>query len=155
MRHDDTARFRHRHRNRFPVIRAERPQINQLHADAVLALDALGRLQRARDDRTIGDYGHVMARPDDLRLAERNHVVRSGIGRAAERLAVQAFVLQEQDGIVAADRGPEQSIGIERVRWEYHPHAWRVREDAFPTLRVIDGPACKIATNSDAHYGWR
>ena len=69
--------------------------LDQLDADAVLALQALCGLQRARHDRSVGHNRKVVPGTNDLRLAERHHVIRTGIRRAAKRLSVEALVLQE------------------------------------------------------------
>ena len=107
----------------------------------------LRRLQRARHHRAVSDDRQVVAGPHDLGLAERNHVVRSGIGRAAKGLAIKPLVLQEQHRIVAANRRAQQAVGVERIRRQHHPHARRVGEDAFAALRVIDGAAGEIAAD--------
>ena len=62
---------------------------------SLLALEFLCGLQSAGHDSTVGDHGKVGAGVDDLRFAERDHVVRSGIWGAAKGFAVQALVLEE------------------------------------------------------------
>ncbi len=68
-----------------------------------------GGLQGARDDGAVGDHGEVLAGADDLRLAEGDGVVGAGIDGAAEGLAVEALVFEEEHGVVAADGGAEQA----------------------------------------------
>src|ERR1700683_1651432 len=89
---------------------------------------------------------------NDLRLAERDHVIRSGISRAPVSFAVQPLGFQKQYRIVAADCGAQQSSGIERVRWEDNPEPRNVREHALAALRVINCAAGKISADGDSNY---
>ena len=57
----------------------------------------------------------VVAGLHNLGLAERDHVIRAGIRRAAEGLAIEPLVLEEQDWIIATDRGAQQAVSIQRV----------------------------------------
>src|SRR4051794_387054 len=103
----------------------------------MLAFHLLGRLQRARDDSSVSDHGHVSSLADRLGLAERNGVIGPWIWRATKRLAIQPLVLQKQDWIIAAYCSSQQSIRIQRIRWEDHPQTRCMGEDALATLRVI------------------
>ena len=88
-------------------------------------------------------------------LAERHHVVRAGIRRAAVGLAIEPLVFEEKDGIVAADGGAQQAGGVERVRWKHHPQPGNVGKDTLAALRVIDGSAGKVAANGHANDAGR
>ncbi len=118
----------------------------------MLALDLLRGLQRAGHNCAVGNDGQVRSRIDDLGLAERNHVVGSGIRRAAVSLAVKTFVFQKQDRIVATNRSAQQSRGIQGIRGEHHTQAWNMCEDALPALRVINRAAGQVSANRDANH---
>ena len=83
-----------------------------------LALQLVGGLQGAGNDGAVGDDGEVLAGAHDLGLAEGDGVIGAGIGAAAEGLAIEALVLEEEHGVVAADGGAQQAVGVERVRRE-------------------------------------
>ena len=51
---------------------------------------------------------------DDAGLAERDSVIGTGIFGAIVGLAIEVFVLEKHDRIVAADRGAEQPGDVER-----------------------------------------
>ena len=91
--------------------------------------------------------GEVVAFADDVGLAEGDHVVGAGIGRAAVCLAIEALVFEEEHGVVAADGGAQESVGVEGVGGEDDADAGGVGEDAFAVLRVIDGAAGEIAAD--------
>src|SRR5207302_4462776 len=66
--------------------------------------------------------------------------------------AVKPFVLEEEYGIVAANRGAQQAGRIERIRRKHHAQAGNVGEDTFTALRVIKRPAGQIAADGYANY---
>ena len=74
-----------------------------------------GRVQGALYERAARDDGQVAPLPHHLGLAEGDHVVGAGVGTLVVDLAVQVLVFQEHDRIVAADRGAQQAVGVERV----------------------------------------
>src|SRR5579864_2759138 len=90
----------------------------------------------------------------DLRLAEGNHVLRPGIRGTPIRLTVQALVLEEENRVIAADRGAEKSGGIECVRRKDDAQAGKMREHAFAALGVIDGSAGQISADGDTNHYW-
>ncbi len=107
-----SVRFGNRFGNRVPVERIQAAQVNQFNFHALLALEFLCGLQSARHNCAVGNHGEVGAGMHDLRFPERDHVVRAGIGSASKRFAIQALVLEKQHGIVAADRGAQQSRSV-------------------------------------------
>ncbi len=151
MRHNHAAGFADRCCNGLPVVRTESAKVDQLHADSLLALDLLGCLQRAWDDCAVGNDGQVAAFFDGLRFAERDHIVRPRIRRAAIGLAIETFMLQEQYGIVAADRRAQQTVCVQRIRRKADAQPGNMREDAFAALRVIDRAAGQVSANGNAH----
>ena len=121
----------------------------------MLAIQLLHRLQRARHDSAVGDHGQIGSRVHDLGLAERNHVIRSGIRGAAIGFAIQTLVLEKQHRIVAANRRAQQAGGIKRIRRKHHAQAGNVREDALAALRVINRAAGQVSADRDANHAGR
>ena len=62
-------------------------------------------------------------------------------------------MLEEEHGIVAADGGAQQAVGVESVGGKDDAQAGGVGEDAFAGLRVIDGAAGEIAADGHADDG--
>ncbi len=152
MGHDHPVGLAHRRRDGLPVIGTQCTQIDQFDADALLALDSLGRLQCAGHERTVSNHGQVFAFLHGFGLAERNHVVRAGIGRASEGLAIKPLMFQKHYRIVAANGRPQKAVGIESVRGEANAQSRNVREDAFTALRVIDRASREVAADRHAYY---
>ena len=96
---------------RLAVERAERPQVDDLDADAVVG-DPVGRLERVVRHQPVGDDRDLRARVGDLGLAERDRVV--GVGDVAADRAVHLLVLEEQHRVVVADRRAQQAAGVVR-----------------------------------------
>ena len=61
-------------------------------------------------------------------------------------------MLEEQDRVVAADRGAQQAGGVLRVRRKHDAQPGDVREDALAALRVIDGAAGEVSADGDANH---
>src|ERR1700688_1878887 len=87
---------------------------------------------------------------DNLRFAERDHVLGTGISCAAIAFAIKPLVLKEHHWIVAANRSAKQTSRIERVRRKDHAHPRGMGEDALAALRVIDGAAGKVSANRNS-----
>src|ERR1700722_19750893 len=117
----------------------------------MLTLQFLRGLQGAWNDRAISDHGEIRSRLHDSCFAEWDHVIGTGIRSASVGFAVEAFVLQKQNRVVAADGGAQQSSGIERVGWEHDSHAGSMREDALATLRVVDRASGEITADGNAN----
>ena len=65
------------------------------------------------------------------------------------------LVLEEQHGIIGADRGTQQAAYVERSGRHHHAQAGNVREDHFAALAVIDRAAGEIAADRDANHDGR
>src|SRR5258708_26895586 len=155
MRDNHAAGFADRCCNGLPIVRTESSQVDQLHADSLLALDLLGCLQRAWNDGAVSNDCEVAAFFYGLGFAKWDHVVRSRIRRATVSFAVETFMFQEQHRIVAADGRAQQTVCVHCIRWEAYAQPGNMREDALAALRVIDRAAGQVAANSDAHDRWR
>ncbi len=59
-------------------------------------------------------------------------------------------MLQEQDGIITTNRGPQQAGSVQRVRWKYYTQPGDMGKSAFATLRVINRATGKVAADRDA-----
>src|SRR6266511_1562123 len=151
--HEDLARLPHRRRNRVPVHGREAAEIHHLHARAVVLLELLRGDERALYHGAVGHDGEVAPLPHDLRLAERDHEVRAGVRRLVVGLAVQVLVLEEQHGIVAADRGAQQPVGIQGGARADHAQARDRGEHYRPGLGMVDRSALEVAAVGDAHHG--
>src|SRR4051812_7814605 len=92
---------------------------------------------------------------NDLRFAERNHVIRSGVRRSPIAFAIEPLVLKKHHRIIATNGCSQETRSIERIRRKDYPHAGSVGKDALPTLRVINGAAGKISTDGYANDAWR
>src|SRR5579872_38348 len=100
----------------------------------MLTLDLLHGLQCSRYNGSVRDHREIRPRLHDLRLAERDHVIRAGIGNSSEGFAIEAFVLQEHHRIIATNRGPEQARSIECIRRKNDAQSRSVGENALATL---------------------
>src|SRR5438445_3504854 len=87
----------------------------------------------------------------DLRLPERDHEVGAGIRGLVVGLAVEVLVLEEEDGVVAADGGAQQAVGVERRGRAHDPQPRHGGEDHGPRLRVVDRAALQVPAVRDAH----
>src|SRR2546430_17435410 len=85
------------------------------------------------------------------RLAERNHEVRARVGRLIVGLAVEVLVLEEEDGVIAADGGPQQAVRVERRAGTDDAQSGNGREHDGPGLRVVDGATLQVSAVGDAH----
>ena len=64
-------------------------------------------------------------------------------------------MLEEHDGIVAANGGAQQAGDIERGGRHHHAQARAMRENRFAALAVIHRAAGKIAADGHAQHGGR
>jgi hypothetical protein len=62
-------------------------------------------------------------------------------------------VLEEEDGVVAADGGAQKAVGVEGVGGKDNAQAGSVGEDAFAGLGVVNGAAGKVAADGHADDG--
>ena len=114
--------------------RSER-RVDDLDLDAVLG-ETVGHRQRAAHGVAVGDDREVAALAHDLRAADRHREVVARLGQRAVDV-VEHEVLDEQHGIVVADRRLEQAVGVERRRRRDDLEAGRVREHHLEALRVL------------------
>ena len=112
-----TARlvFVDRRGDRLDVERAQRAQVDDLGADAVIALQSLGNVQRAHRGEGVSDERDV-ARPRARPRASPIGVTKLGVQRHLAALLVDRQVLDDQHRIIIADRRLEQPLGVGR-RW--------------------------------------
>src|SRR5439155_25098396 len=71
---------------------------------------------------------------------------------AVVHLAIEALVFEEEDGVLALERRPEQTGGIACTRRHDDEEPGDVREDVLAGLRVPDGAALEIAADRDAQH---
>src|SRR5688500_2389211 len=71
--------------------------------------------------------------------------------RAIVWLAIEPLVLEEQDGVVAADCGPQQPARIERIRGHNHSQTRYMCERDLAALAVVHRTAVKVAANWHAN----
>ena len=123
------------------VQRPQRAQVDDLRIDA-FAHQLLRGFERNTDADRIADQGHVLARADDARLADRQDVIVQL--RHVEMLAVEQLVLEEDDRVVAADRRLQQALGVGRaVR----------RDDDEARNAGIPGPVVLAVLSADTRCG--
>ena len=134
---DDPAGLACRGADGLLVQRRDRPHVDHLDVDA-LGLEDLRRQHRVPDHVSRRDHGHVVARPLDVALAERDDVVLVG-DQATER--VQQLVLEEHDGVVVADRRLHQALRVIRGRGHHDLESRDVREPDLEALGVLGGRA--------------
>src|SRR5690606_22720340 len=103
------SRLRDLAQDRLRVERHERAHVDDGRVDAVLALHRLRGLQTPGHPRRQRNARHILAVAQHLRLAELVDVltVRDLALRRIERL-----LLEEEHGVVVADRGGEQSLHV-------------------------------------------
>ena len=82
----------------------------------------------------------------DRGLPQRDGVV--GVGHIATDRAVHLLVLEEQDGVVVADRGAQQSASVVRGRRHDHLQPRDVREEGLDALRVVQRAVDAAAVRS-------
>ena len=86
-----------------------------------------------------------------LRLADRNGVV--AVGNFLFNAAIKIFVLEEDAGIVVANGGLDESLGVVGRRWANDLEAWRVDEVGLWILRV-ERAAVNVAAAWSAKNDW-
>ena len=66
------------------------------------------------------------------------------------RLAVQVLGFEKQHRVVAADRGAQQAVGVQRRGRHHHAQSRQVGKDRFARLAVIDGASRQVSANGHA-----
>ena len=149
MYHQDAAGLGNRGGNRFPVVGVERAQIQDLGLRPRFALGLRRRLERALHQRAIGNYSNVTTWAHHMGLAERHHVLGTGVSGPVVGGAVEVLVLEEQYRVVAADGSAQQPVAVQGIRGHHHAQPRRMRKNALARLAVIDGAAGEIP--ADGH----
>src|SRR6266851_6354604 len=134
-----------------PIVGRERAEIDDFNGDA-FALELRGGDFGTMHDGAEGDDADFAAFFDDVRFAEGNSVVGSGIFGAIVGLAIEVLVLEEHHRIIAADGSAEQPGDIERRGGHDDAKAGAVREDRFTALAVVDAAAGEVAANRYAQH---
>src|SRR3954447_17145338 len=96
--------------DRVEVERAQRPGVDHLRLDTMLVGEGLRRLHGHLHHPQDRDDGHVRAVAADSRLTEVDDTV-AVLGNLAAQ-SVERFVLDEDDGVVVADRRLEQALAV-------------------------------------------
>src|SRR5207302_8102440 len=112
---DDHARsFLDRRSNRGPIVRTYGAQIYDFDANPSL-LGLPGGDERTLNEGAVGDDGKISSYAHHFRFAKRNHEIVGWIRRFVVSLAIEMLVLQKHHRIVAAYRGAQQAVRVERV----------------------------------------
>ena len=128
---------RHRLHDRLDVQRAQRAQVDHLDGHAVRLAESLRHLERAYHRERVRHDRQVAARPRDTRLADRREEV--GVERHLALLLVDRKVLDHEHGVVVADGGLQQTLGVGRRGRGHDLQAGRAGEPAVERLRVLGG----------------
>ena len=91
-------RFLHRRGNRIPIKWIQTAQVDEFNLHALFALNLLRSLQSPGHNSAISNHSQIGAGMNNLRLAERDHIIRPGIRRAPETFAIQPLVLEKKHG---------------------------------------------------------
>ena len=152
--HDHAIGFLYGGGDRFPVVGAQRTQIQNFRGDAV-AGQFRGSDFGAMHDRAVSDDADVGAFTHHAGFAERDGEVRAGIFGTIVRLAVEMFMFEEQDRIIRTNGRAQQAAHIECGRRHDYAQARNVGENHFAALAMIDSPAGKISADGDPHHDRR
>ena len=123
----------HRLRDRRGVERRDGARVDQLDGDA-LTRERIADGERAMHHQRERDHGHVAAFTDDARFSKLDRAV--ALGHAAfhrEHFAV----FEEKHGIIAAQRGDEQSLRVGGRGRHDDAQAGEVREHRVVISRVM------------------
>src|SRR5215212_3373307 len=108
--------------------------------------ELLGGLQSAYDAVGVRDDRKVGSVPDDLCAADRNDLVVVLVDLALG--VVERKALEEDDGVVVADRRLEQAAGIGRIGRAEHLQAGDVGEPGVEALGMLGGQLVAAAAGS-------
>ena len=123
--------------DRLRVERRERARVDHLRLDPLRG-QLLGCTERAIDRPARGDDRHVAALAPDRGLAEGNEVLAVGHLSVLER---EQIVVQVDDGVVVADRGRHQPLGVGGGRRHHDLEAGNAHEERADRAGVLAGPA--------------
>src|SRR3989442_1359880 len=148
---EDLVRLPARRRDRVPIHRREATQVDHLDARPVPLLELLRRDERPLHDGAVRQDRQVPPFPHDPGLAERDHEVRARVRGLVVRLAVEVLLLEEQHRVVAADRGAEQAVGVERGARAHDAESGDGSEHHRAGLGVVDRATLQVAAVRDPH----
>ena len=100
----------------------------------------------------VGDDAYIRAFFYRARLPKGNRKIRSRIFRAIVGLAVEVFMLEEEDRVVAADGRAQKAGYVQGGGRHHHAEAGTVREDRFAALTVIHAATGEVASDRHAKY---
>src|SRR6266478_9817849 len=130
--HDGAAAgLAHAARDGLDVQRPERAQVDELRVEL---RGLLHRLQRLVEHGAPGHHGHAPAFAGDLRLADGDGVLT--FRNFPFRRPVDALRLHEDDRIVLADGGDQETLRVEGIGRADDLKARRVDEERLRRLRV-------------------
>jgi hypothetical protein len=132
----EPARLLDRLQDRGRVERRERAWIDDLGLDA-LARQLLRGRERLADAPAGGDDRDVAAGAPDRCLAERHEVLAVGHVAVLER---EQVVVQVDDGVVVADRGRHQPLGVGGGRGHDDLQPRHAHEERADRAGVLAGP---------------
>ena len=123
--------------DRLRVERRDRARIDHLGLDP-LGRERLGGAERAVDRPRRGHDRHVASLAADRSLAERHEVLPVGHLAVLER---EQIVVQVDDGVVVADRGRHQPLGVRCGRRHDDLQAGHAHEEPADRAGVLARPA--------------
>src|SRR5579883_1736505 len=135
----------------FAIERQQRAQIDHLGRGAFRS-QPFGGFEGSPDHGAVGHDGQVFAFPDDLGLADGHGVI--GGRKVLLDLAVEALVLEEDDGVVVANCGLDEAFGIVGRRRRDDLQAGRLDEPHFRVLgmeRAAVDTAARGSADHDRH----
>ena len=144
---DEPARLLERGNDRVEVERLQRPEIDHLDLDALAGEPASG-LQRELNPARVGDHRHIGAHALHVGDADRQRVL---LLRDGPETAVVQAPLEEDNGVVVANRRLEEPLRVVGRRGHHDDEPGRVHEPRFEGLRVLRGHADPARDGGSEH----
>src|SRR5580658_3539528 len=104
------------------------------------------------DDGAVGDDAYIPTFANHTRFAERNRKVCARVWRAIVWLAVEMFVLEEQNRIVGANGGAQQAAHVQGGGRHHHAKSGNVGEGNLAALAMVDRAAGEISAERYPHH---
>ena len=133
----------------IPVQRDETPKVNDLRAHTVGSQLFRG-LQGEVDLAGPRKDGQIAALTTDIGAAQRD---RCNIVRHLHLLRVEELVLQKYHGVIIADSGHEQALGVSRRRGAHQLQAGNMGKQRFHVLGMLRRAAASGAHGRADHHG--